>query len=248
MSALLLDAGNTRVKWALSERGVLSRTGATAHGDAGWVDALAVGWSAVARPASIWFASVAAPGVTERLRAALDSAFGDVPLHVVRTAAELGGVRNGYEQPERLGVDRLLALAGAQSAGLAPAIVVGVGTAATIDALADGEHRGGLILPSPDAMQAALVAATQVRPGHAGRIVAFARSTEDALASGAWIALAASVERSAATLASELGAEPAIVLHGGGADALARVLARPLVLREHLVLEGLAAVARDAVR
>ena len=97
-------------------------------------------------------------------------------------------------------------------------------------------------------MQAAVVAGTQVRPVHAGTITAFARSTEDALASGAWIALAACVERSADTLARELGAAPAIVIHGGGAATLARVLERPAVVREHLVLEGIVAVAQRAVR
>ncbi|HET7842902.1 MAG TPA: type III pantothenate kinase [Xanthomonadales bacterium] len=246
MTALLLDAGNTRVKWALADGASFVRTGAVAHGDTGWADALAPAWGAM-EPSSIWLASVAASDITAALCAVLDARFPRTPLQLVRSAAALGGVRSGYADPARLGVDRLLALAGANAGGFARAVVVGVGTAATIDALADGEHRGGLILPSPDAMQAAVVAGTQVRPGHAGRVAAFGRSTEDALASGAWIALAAAVERSAATLARELGSDAAIVLHGGGAPTLARVLERPAELRELLVLEGLAAVAREAV-
>lgn len=247
MSVLLLDAGNTRVKWALAETHGFLRTGAVAHGGADWADALAMAWEALPLPRSVWLASVAASEVTAALCAALDARFPRTPLQLVRSAAELGGVRSGYAEPERLGVDRLLALAGARVAGFERAIVVGVGTAATIDALVDGAHRGGLILPSPEAMRAAVVAGTQVRPVREGKVGPFARSTEDALASGAWIALAAAVERSARTLGRELGDDPAIVLHGGGAAALQGLIEQPATLREHLVLEGLAAVANDAV-
>ena len=249
MSFLLLDAGNTRVKWAFAEGADLARTGAVAHVDAGWDERLADAWRGVAAPRSIWLANVATGAVLATLRERLATSFPGVPTHVVASAAVLGGVHSGYDEPLRLGVDRLLALAGAHAAGLAPAIVVGVGTATTIDALlADGRHRGGLILPSADAMRTAVVAGTQVRPAHAGEVHAFARSTEDALASGAWIALAATVERSATTLAREVGVTPMIVLHGGGAALLARILECKALVREHLVLEGLAAVARSAVR
>ena len=52
------------------------------------------------------------------------------PVERVRSTERLAGVRNGYLEPQRLGVDRLLAMAGAQAMSLAPALVVGVGTAA----------------------------------------------------------------------------------------------------------------------
>lgn len=242
MSALLVDAGNTRVKWALEERSMLAHAGAIAHGADDWCDALGQALRELPVPRSAWLASVAASDVTAQVCATLDATFPGVPVMLVRSTSILAGVRNGYAEPERLGVDRLLALAGAQSAHLAPALVVGVGTATTIDALRDGEHLGGLILPSADAMRGAVLAGTQVRAAHAGSVAPFARSTEDALASGPWIALAAAVERSADALAREVGRDATIVLHGGGAATLAGLLARPYVLREQLVLEGLAAL------
>lgn len=246
MSVLLVDAGNTRVKWAFAGADGLVAPGAVAHGEAGWIERLEDAWRAHAPVRIAWLASVAQPEVEAALLALLARV---APVERVRSTGRLAGVRNGYLEPQRLGVDRLLAMAGAQAMSLAPALVVGVGTAATIDALAgDGTHCGGLILPSPRAMQAAVLAQTPVRPRHEGRVTAFARSTEDALASGAWLALAACVERSADTFARESSRATGIVLHGGAAPALAGLLERAHVVREHLVLEGLAAVAADAVR
>lgn len=246
MSVLLVDAGNTRVKWAFAGADGLLAPGAVAHGAAGWIERLADAWQAHAPVRAAWLSCVARPDVEAALTALL-ARF--APVERVRSGECLAGVRNGYIEPQRLGVDRLLAMAGARAAALAPALVVGVGTAATIDALAgDGAHRGGLILPSPAAMQAAVLAGTPVRMRHEGRIEPFGRSTEDALASGTWFALAACVERSADSFALELPDKPAIVLHGGGAPSLAPLLRCPVVVREHLVLEGIAAVAADALR
>src|SRR3546814_11073540 len=60
-------------------------------------------------------------------------------------------------RPSRLGVDRFLALLGAHARGVGATMVVGVGTALTVDWLdADGRHRGGRIAPSPTLMRDAL--------------------------------------------------------------------------------------------
>src|SRR5690348_15523954 len=120
MTTLLLDAGNTRVKWALADGASFLRTGAVAHGAAGWAEALCTAWAGL-EPGSIWLASVAASEITAELCAALDARFARTPLQLVRSAAALGGVRSGYADPARLGVDRLLALAGANAGGFARA-------------------------------------------------------------------------------------------------------------------------------
>ena len=58
------------------------------------------------------------------------------------------GVTNGYEQPDRLGVDRWMALLGAAGMTDSDCIVIDAGSAITIDLLrGDGRHLGGAILP-----------------------------------------------------------------------------------------------------
>jgi type III pantothenate kinase len=57
-------------------------------------------------------------------------------------------VTNGYEQPDRLGVDRWMALLGAAGMTASDCIVIDAGSAITIDLLrGDGRHLGGAILP-----------------------------------------------------------------------------------------------------
>ena len=67
----------------------------------------------------------------------------------------------------------------------------------------------------------------------------FADDTGDALASGCDGAAVALIERSLASATALLGAPPRLLLHGGGAPALAPRLPA-MELRPHLVLEGLA--------
>ncbi|HEX8776568.1 MAG TPA: type III pantothenate kinase, partial [Rhodanobacter sp.] len=162
--------------------------------------------------------------------------------HWLRTPAEACGVRNAYAEPQKLGVDRFLAMVAARTDGLAPCVLAGVGTALTLDALAaDGRHLGGLIAPGPRLMQQSLLGATaQVRPAHAGVIVEAADNTADAVASGCWLAAAALIERFAARMAPVLGGAPALRLGGGDAEALLPLLATPAQLAQDGVLHGLA--------
>src|SRR5690606_27148505 len=75
----------------------------------------------------------------------------------VRVEREMAGVRIGYADASRLGVDRALAMVAARGRVPGPVLVVGVGTALTVDLLdADGVHRGGCIAPSPTLMREAL--------------------------------------------------------------------------------------------
>src|SRR3546814_7641358 len=64
-------------------------------------------------------------------------------ISVARTQAALDGVRIAYAQPQRLGVDRFLALLAAHARSRQATLVVGVGTALTID-LRSEEHTSEL--------------------------------------------------------------------------------------------------------
>jgi type III pantothenate kinase len=149
-------------------------------------------------------------------------------------------LRIAYAQPERLGVDRFLALLAAQVHGAGHWLVVGVGTALTVDLLdARGRHRGGRIAPSPMLMREALHARAAQLPDSGGAYVEFAADTPDALASGCEGAAAGLVERSLRAATTLLGSPPRLLLHGGGASSLQPQF-EEAILAPALVLQGLA--------
>ena len=80
-------------------------------------------------------------------------------------------------------------------------------------------------------------------PRAGGDYVDFASDTLDALASGCDGAALALVERSLAVATARLDTTPALLIHGGGADAL-RASLQDATWAPDLVLEGLACWAR----
>ncbi len=236
--AWLFDLGNTRLKFApLGDEGDVGELQAAAH--AGAADGLAA--LGLPRGEVAYLSSVASVALRDALLEALTRRF--ARIHVARTLPRCGGLRIAYPAPERLGVDRFLSLL-AVHGRRAPALVVSVGTALTLDLLdASGQHHGGRIAPSPRLMREALHARAAQLPVEGGGYAEFATDTVDALASGCEGAALALVERSVARGESLLGVQPGLLLHGGGAEALAPHLPGAKVLHG-LVLAGLARWAR----
>jgi len=154
---LFIDVGNSRIKWAF---GVAGRF--VAKGEAsGSVDGSLGDLLGFRQPVEeIRIANVAGADAGIRIAAILQERLRIEPVFA-GSAAVGAGVRNGYSDPEQLGVDRWLALCGAFSRYQAAVCVVDAGTATTIDVVsASGEHKGGLILPGIDLMQSALLCGT----------------------------------------------------------------------------------------
>lgn len=238
---LLLDLGNTRLKWALHDRGRWHAQGAVAW-DASVAEELAAAWCDQPAVEAALGASVADPARSALVATQVKSRFGCEPRWL-RSPAHAGGVRNAYAEPERLGVDRFLAMLAAYAGGHAPCVLVGVGTALTLDALAaDGRHLGGLIAPGPRLMREALLGATaRVQVDRPGAVRARADNTPDAVVSGCWGACVALVERFHRQVSDDLGGAPALLLGGGDAAELQALLAAPSRLLHDSVLHGLAA-------
>lgn len=234
----LFDLGNTRLKLAPLAGGDAGDAQALPHDAPAWPGALPRGDTA-------YVASVAAPGLRIELLDLLAQRFRRIA--VARTARGLAGLRIAYARPENLGVDRFLAMLGARRATPGAALVVGVGTALTIDLVdAAGRHRGGRIAASPTLMREALHQRATQLPVSGGDYAEFADDTAAALASGCEGAALALVERSLAEAHRLLGGRPALLLHGGGSDVLHGRLGEALHAPA-LVLRGLAAWA-EAVR
>jgi type III pantothenate kinase len=238
---LLLDLGNTRMKWAL----MLQPDGWLAQGVLDWhdgfADQLASAWSGLPAPERIVAASVVDEAREAQVANVVSRLFAREPAWL-RTPASACGVRNAYAEPGRLGVDRFLALVAAYADGYAPCVVASAGTALTLDALAaDGRHLGGLIAPGPLLMQRSLIAATaRVRPQKPGEIRDLADNTADAVTSGCWQAAAALIDRFVGRTVATLGGAPTLILGGGDAAALQPLLITPAQMTRDGVLRGLA--------
>lgn len=240
---LLVDLGNTRLKWALHDAQGL-RAGAPVDHSRPLARELDAVWRDVPRVTRVLVASVGRPRLEAELIQAVRTRFGTEP-EFVATAAEACGVRIAYAQPQKLGVDRFVALIALRAQLPGDAVLASVGTALVLDGLAaDGRHLGGLIAPSPALMQQALLGATaRVSASDTARIVELADDTEDAVRSGCWLAAAALVERFHSQVCARLGAPVALVLAGGAAVELAPLLQVPARIEADLVLRGLARLA-----
>jgi type III pantothenate kinase len=253
MTTLLVDIGNTRIKWARLARGRLGRQQAAAH--AGWKaedfrGALAQSLRGVT---AVLVVSVAGARVDRAFLRAVTAVAAHVRPRFVVSTRRAGGVINGYREVWRLGADRWVAAIGGHAFPERrgrPVCVVDVGTATTLDLVdAGGRHRGGAILPGPALMVSSLLRGTggiRRRAGGAGRRNApslFARSTREALEAGAGHAVAALVERARAEARRATGRTPLVLLTGGGADAVVPYLTGPHTVIQDLVLRGLAALA-----
>ena len=250
MAVLLVDIGNTRIKWARMYGPRLGRSQAAMH--SAWSSATYARrlFDRRAHPTSLWVTSVAAPRVNRALAAAARRA--GVAARFVTVPRRGAGVKVGYLEPWRLGSDRFVAAVGAHELlPHSPVCVVGVGTAMTIDLLdGDGRHHGGVIVPAPALMVDTLLARTHGiqrraqggRRGGGPRL--FARSTRAGLVQGARHAAAALIDRAAEEARSLLGRRPLVVLTGGQAAAVRPLLRSPCVLVPDLVLRGLAVLAR----
>jgi type III pantothenate kinase len=236
---LLIDLGNTRLKWGVADAAGLRPEpgGALAWPAAAppWDD-----WAAL-RPSGVALASVAGGEPVARLAADLKARL-RCPLLQPAVRARWHGLVCAYAHPERFGIDRWLALIAARQRSFAtPVLLASAGTALTVDRLEpDGRHAGGLIAPGLGAMRAGLVAAAPALAGYAGGAAGagMAADSADAIASGCLQAAVALVERCRAAGA---GAPPwPLLLSGGDAGRLRPLLADGVHDCPRLVLEGLA--------
>lgn len=232
---LLVDAGNTRIKWALTRGGEWLGSGALPTGRAAELSAQFAG-----SPISeVWASNVAGEAVEKALRQAVAA---DV-WHFVAARERQCGVHNGYEQPAQLGSDRWAALIAAWRLEGRACLVVNCGTATTVDALSDaGEFVGGLILPGLELMLRSLCGATAQLTPEQGKYAEMPRNTADAMYSGAAQAICGAIERQYALLDC---ADASVVLSGGAAGILRGMLKLPLRLEDNLVLQGLWLIARE---
>ena len=255
MSCLLVDVGNTRVKYAVT-RG--SRVGRVSFLPTG--DCTVRRVREISREAAHDYAVICS-GV-EKLTALFDRAVGG-PVHFVGHRSELGFSLKGYRKPGTIGADRLANACGAAALFGTPVIAVDLGTALTVD-LVDGQgiFRGGVIAPGlrsfAESLAARAPALPRVEPS-LGRLSmrAIGRSTKEAMLSGTANGFTGAVREIIESVLREFAEaapssrsskktkqrQPAVVATGGDAELMAKRLDCFDSVCKNLTLEGLRRIA-----
>jgi len=248
MVTLLLDVGNTRVKWARVRSGLYEFSGAMPLQSLSVDVFLQQVWPDVDKPELVVMSSVGDNEWVKMLRFNISNAW---PSKVVEVVSESSRdhLRNGYSQPQRLGTDRWCALLGAWNASHEAVCVVDAGTALTMDVINHGgEHLGGLIVPGLAMMRQCLTAGTAklgaqlLQDGQetdATSIGLLGRNTSQGVAGGALWTLAAGVERLREQAFDLVGGSMRCVITGGDAQQLLPLLSGEWQWTPDLVLRGL---------
>jgi type III pantothenate kinase len=252
MKYLLIDAGNTRLKWARAQGARLGRIQSAAWRPGTQLATARRALRGGGTAEAVLVSNVAGGAMRAALRAAARAAGAPTPRFVA-SSRSASGVRNGYAIPSRLGVDRWLTLLGARRLYPGTAVcVISLGTAITIDLLDQpGRHRGGAIAPGPDLMVRSLLRGTaligpRARRGKSASSGLFATDTRAAIEAGAAHACRALVQHALGEAMRKLHMRPRLLLTGGGA-ALVRGIG-PARVVPGLLFIGLLALADAGAR
>jgi type III pantothenate kinase len=232
-----MDVGNTRTKWRLCRTGEIAEAGVLAR------DAAAILPAPGQQPTQLWVASVADPSLEQAIAEEARQRWGIQPWFA-RTAAAACGLTNSYVEPQRMGVDRWLAMLAAWHRIGDAVCVVDAGSALTIDLVdARGAHLGGYILPGLDSMERALLQDTdRVRFAEAPRdSIAPGRCTEQAVFNGLLLSQAGAV---ALALTKQVG-DFTLLFSGGNGEMLQAAVDNGGSFAADLVLDGLALLAEQ---
>lgn len=233
---VLIDIGNTRVKWQTRAAGQLVAEGVLPTAQ---LPAWRPDWAG--QPALAVVSNVAADwvidGLSDKLGLSIDR------VHVVESGADTHGIVSEYRG---LGSDRFLAMVAAHRRGFGDCLVVSAGTAFCADMLtSEGRFLGGCIVPGPDLMRASLSTGTARAGSQASQTALFPTHTDAAVATGIALALCGLVESLESRLRATTGRLVRRVLTGGARAVLVDCHGEAVVEIDNLVLEGLAWIARD---
>jgi type III pantothenate kinase len=247
---LLIDIGNTAIKWArLSEDG-LQDIGRSRHSqldlDTLWPQL----WRASMPPEAIWAACVAGSVAADQLQRLAQRQWG-LPITWVRAEATAYGIRCAYADPGRLGPDRWAALVGARSLVAGNICVISAGTAITVDLLdAQGLHLGGLITPGLALMRQSLLNNTaqivideiirEVTPEHW-----LGQDTNSAVSKGIQHTLHGFIQQMLVQLDQQWPQGYQLIMTGGDSAFLQSSVTADARFEPHLVLLGLARMTQD---
>ncbi|MFW5432227.1 MAG: type III pantothenate kinase [Methylophilaceae bacterium] len=248
---IVIDAGNTRTKWAqVQADGSLTKMHAVTNATI----ATSALKKALEQADKVMIANVAGETFGQQL---VEMVPENTEMIFVKAQAEACSVVNRYEKKEDLGVDRWAAVVAAWHMNKQPSIVINAGTAITVDALSrdkatrTGTYMGGIILPGLQLMYKSLADnAVQLPSSLKGECTDFPKNTHDAITSGCINAVVGAVVLQLKRLEKHSAFLPKVVISGGDAVKIAEALnpqLKRVIIAENLVLQGLALLEKENV-
>jgi type III pantothenate kinase len=234
---LLLDIGNTRIKWGVERSGAIDAGSPIEYKQIDFADAIRQSWIKLNPPQNLAISSVTAKNIATQIMNIARELWPDIKICIAKSFAHGFSVTNAYQQADKLGVDRWLGLIALQHYYPGDSAFVDCGTAITIDYLNNGIHLGGLICPGIQLMKKSLVQDTEnLTLAKNQYSVGLSNCTESAIYSGTLYAAAGMIEKTI----NNLCPSDTVILTGGDAELLAEYLDFKHIIEPEFVLKGLA--------
>lgn len=240
---LLIDHGNTRIKWVWAREGEIE----TGRANRGLFEAFAADVENGDHPTpdAVRISSVAGDQSTREVAKFCKERWG-VKVQQMASQREQGGVRNAYSRPDTLGVDRWLAIVGAARQYGMPVVVWDMGTASTLDAVdSRGRHLGGMIYPGPATMLRSLVNDTKLnvpRDFESAGIISWVgagQSTDECILKGVLAAQVGTLNQFLRHVSLQMSGKPQLIATGGAAEKILPLLDFEYIHDPWLVFRGM---------
>ena len=248
MTSLLIDIGNTHLKWGTdSKEGFVF--GGECDSQPELIESLfAKPWARL-KPEHLFVSCVGNETIRLQIFSFAKSTW-RIQAESLVSPRQGCGITNAYARPERLGSDRWAAMVAAYEQTKGPVCVVDSGTAVTLDVVnGQGMHLGGLILPGYGLMQACLQKGTRLEFNtartEAGPLV-LGQSTGHCIQQGTAVAISSMVNAMFEKLTREMTGI-SLILTGGDADLLQNQLDHAATIEPYLILQGLAIIHRSSI-
>ncbi len=244
---LLVDIGNSRVKWTTMDNNGLSDSHSFDRNKSGIKASLNKAWKALSDIESIYVANVAGEKIAEQLSDWTQKQW-DITPQFIHAEKKHFGVSNAYDEPEKLGVDRWLSLISARQHARLAQCIIDCGTAITVDIVTKtGQHQGGMIIPGISIMKSSLVNNTDALTADTDtqEFKTLATNTYSAIQTGTLYAVTATIERIINDLKESFNNRVRFIITGGDAEALLPLLSDDVHYYPDIVLKGLAFYARQ---
>lgn len=239
---LLVDIGNTRIKWATETSGVISASQAITYRQHDFLAMLQAAFEPLNKVDVLAVSSVGKQKIVEQILTLVKTIWPSIETVAAKATAQGFSITNAYKDASKLGVDRWLGLIALQYYYGENSCVIDCGTAITIDVLAEkGQHLGGLISPGLGLMKQALFQGTENLSNSLQEgVIGLSCTTHTAIFSGTVLAAAGLIDK----VVDEFSVGKIVILTGGDAELLSKQLKCQVVLEPDFILKGLALYAK----
>jgi len=240
---LLIDIGNSRIKWAVWQNNQITDYSAVAYSKDNLPAVLTENLADISQPRlqqqQVFVCSVAGRAINQLVLNWFE-VYWQISAEFIETKNRQCGVVNAYHQVSALGVDRWLGMLAAYQRHKKAVCVIDCGTAVTIDVVNEtGQHLGGLIMPGMQMMQQALLTGAQRIESIQGQASSLADNTQDAVIGGCINLLVSGLDGLYRKYSEQFNGELACVMTGGDGEKLASAMESNCHYEEDLILYGL---------